>query len=136
VDIPNANTIIIDRADQFGLADLYQLRGRVGRYHRQAYAYLLIPKYGVMLDNARKRLSAIRKYTQLGTGFKLALRDLEIRGAGNILGAQQSGHIAAIGFDLYCQLLREAVARMTSQKVPVRPKVQLDLEFVTYGETT
>ncbi len=136
VDIPNANTIIIDRADRFGLADLYQLRGRVGRYHRQAYAYLLIPKFGVMLDNARKRLAAIRKYTQLGAGFKLAMRDLEIRGAGNILGAEQSGHIAAIGFDLYCQLLREAVARMKNNPLPIRPKVQLDLDFVTYGQTT
>lgn len=136
VDITNANTIIIDRADRFGLADLYQLRGRVGRYHRQAYAYLLIPEYGVLLDNARKRLSAIRKYTQLGAGFKLAMRDLEIRGAGNILGSEQSGHIAAIGFDLYCQLLREAVARMKSQPIPRRISVQIDLPFVVYGETT
>ena len=135
VDIPNANTIIIDRADRFGLADLYQLRGRVGRYHRQAYAYLLIPKYGVMVDNARKRLSAIRKYTQLGAGFKLAMKDLEIRGAGNILGAQQSGHIAAIGFDLYCQLLKEAVSRLKNEPVAKRPNIQFDIDFVTFGET-
>jgi transcription-repair coupling factor (superfamily II helicase) len=135
VDIPNTNTIIIERADMFGLAELYQLRGRVGRYHRQAYAYLLIPRQGILLDNARKRLAAIRKYTQLGAGFKLALRDLEIRGAGNILGAEQSGHIAAIGFDLYCQLLREAVSRLKQQPLTARPTAPLDLDFVVFGQS-
>ena len=109
VDIPNVNTIIIDRADRFGLSDLYQLRGRVGRYHRQAYAYLLLPPMGQLPANARQRLAAIRRYTHLGAGFKLAMRDLEIRGAGNILGVEQSGHIAAVGFELYCQLLKDAV---------------------------
>ena len=98
LDIPNANTIIIDRADRFGLAELYQLRGRVGRWTRQAYAYMLLPKSGVLTGNARERIAAIRSYTHLGAGFKLAMRDLEIRGAGNILGAEQSGQINAIGF--------------------------------------
>ncbi len=135
LDVPNANTIIIDRADRFGLADLYQLRGRVGRYHRQAYAYLLLPKQQVILDTARERLAAIRKYTQLGVGFKLAMRDLEIRGAGNILGAEQSGHIAAVGFDLYCQLMREAVARMKNQPSPKRIEVDLNIDFLMFGAT-
>ena len=136
LDIPNANTIIIDRADRFGLADLYQLRGRVGRYNRQAYAYLLLPPMGALPQNARQRLSAIRRYTYSGAGFKLALRDLEIRGAGNILGTEQSGHIAAVGFELYCELLREAVEGLTSSK-PTPPQIDRDirvqLEFVRYG---
>src|SRR5207244_2707753 len=102
IDIPNANTIIIDRADRFGLSDLYQLRGRVGRYKHQAYAYLLVPRHARLLTDARKRISAIKQYSTLGSGFKIAMRDLEIRGAGNLLGAQQSGHIAAVGFELYC----------------------------------
>ena len=97
LDIPNANTIIIDRADRFGLSDLYQLRGRVGRYKHQAYAYLLLPRHGGLLTDVRKRLSAIKQYSTLGSGFKIAMRDLEIRGAGNLLGAEQSGHITAVG---------------------------------------
>lgn len=136
LDIANANTIIIDRADRFGLAELYQIRGRVGRYHRQAYAYLLVPEYSMLLNTARQRMDAIRKYNQLGAGFKLALRDLEIRGAGNILGAEQSGHISAIGFNLYCQLMKEAVARLKNQPAPARPEVHLNLDFVAYGEST
>ena len=112
MDIQNANTIIIDRADRFGLSALYQLRGRVGRQHRQAYCYLLLPKDQIIMDVARERLSAVRKYTHPGAGFKLAMRDLEIRGAGNILGSQQSGHIAAVGFDLYCQLLKTSVEKL------------------------
>jgi transcription-repair coupling factor (superfamily II helicase) len=92
IDIPNANTIIINRADRFGLSDLYQLRGRVGRYKHQAFAYLLIPRHAGLLSDARKRISAIRQYSSLGSGFKIAMRDLEIRGAGNLLGPQQSGH--------------------------------------------
>ncbi|OGV67772.1 MAG: transcription-repair coupling factor [Lentisphaerae bacterium RIFOXYB12_FULL_65_16] len=129
LDIPNANTILIDRADRFGLAELYQLRGRVGRYHRQAHAYLLIPPMGSLPQDARQRLAAIRRYTHLGAGFKLALRDLEIRGAGNILGAEQSGHIAAVGFELYCTLLKEAVARLARTPAaagPVPVVVQMD----------
>ena len=133
LDIPNANTIIIDRADRFGLAELYQLRGRVGRYHHQAYAYLLLPPMGALPANARQRLQAIRRYTHLGAGFKLALRDLEIRGAGNILGTEQSGHIAAVGFELYCRLLKEAVARLEHQPAPVREPVPVELDSVTFA---
>ncbi len=122
IDIPNVNTIIIDRADRFGLSELYQLRGRVGRYHRQAYCYLLLPPMGMLPENARQRLAAIRRYTHLGAGFRLALKDLEIRGAGNLLGAEQSGHIAAVGFDLYCQLLQQAVAKMEQREhVGIQP---------------
>lgn len=130
VDIPNVNTIIIDRADRFGMADLYQLRGRVGRSKNQAYAYLLLPRHGALFNAARRRISAIKRYTSLGAGFKLALRDLEIRGAGNVLGAAQSGHIAAVGFDLYCQLLNRTVARLKGE--PERPiiEVQMQLDFL------
>ncbi|MCX6357206.1 MAG: helicase-related protein, partial [Candidatus Aureabacteria bacterium] len=109
LDIPNANTIIIDHAERFGLADLYQLRGRVGRYRRRAYAYLLYPEGGWIVEDARKRLRALVEHSSLGSGFKIALRDLEIRGAGNVLGPEQHGHIAAIGFDLYCKLLKRSV---------------------------
>ncbi|NOY82824.1 MAG: transcription-repair coupling factor [Kiritimatiellaeota bacterium] len=133
LDIPNANTIIIDRADRFGLADLYQLRGRVGRYRNQAYAYLLLPPMGTLPANAHERLAAIRRYTHLGAGFRIALRDLEIRGAGNILGAEQSGHIAAVGFDLYCQLLREAISRLEHRPPPRRPAVLLRLDFLSFS---
>ena len=133
LDIPNANTIIIDRADRFGLAELYQLRGRVGRFHRQAYSYLLLPTTVVLHETARERLSAIRKYTQLGAGFKLAMRDLEIRGSGNILGSEQSGHITAIGFEMYCQLMKVAVARMRGQKVAEFAEPELDLDFVSFS---
>ncbi len=134
VDIPNANTIIIERADRFGLAELYQLRGRVGRWSRQAYAYLLLPLHNIMTGNARARLAAIRKYTQLGAGFRLALKDLEIRGAGNILGASQSGHINAIGFELYCQLLKSSIAQLKGQeKVLFLPTVDLSFDFLDFG---
>jgi transcription-repair coupling factor (superfamily II helicase) len=109
IDLPNVNTIIINRADQFGLADLYQLRGRVGRSARQSYAYLMHSRDKVLLDQARKRLQAIFESSELGAGFKIAMRDLEIRGAGDILGAKQHGHIAAIGFDLYTKLLAQAI---------------------------
>src|SRR4030095_287425 len=107
LDIPNANTIIIDRADRFGLSDLYQLRGRVGRYKHQAYAYLLLPGHAGLLDDARKRISAIQQHSSLASGFKIAMRGREMRGAGNLLGPQQSGHITAVGFELYCQLLKQ-----------------------------
>src|SRR5438552_6757856 len=117
LDIPNANTILIDRADRFGLSDLYQLRGRVGRYKHQAYAYLLIPRHASLVADVRKRLSAIKQYSTLGSGFKIAMRDLEIRGAGNLLGAEQSGHITAVGFELYCQLLKQSVASLKGEKV-------------------
>ncbi len=130
LDIPNANTIIIDRADRFGLSDLYQLRGRVGRYKHQAYAYLLLPRHGGLLTDVRKRLSAIKQYSTLGSGFKIAMRDLEIRGAGNLLGSQQSGHITAVGFDLYCQLLKQSVAALKGEKVKPRVEVQVRLDFL------
>jgi transcription-repair coupling factor (superfamily II helicase) len=131
LDIPNANTIIIDRADRFGLSDLYQLRGRVGRYKHQAYAYILLPRHLSLVQSARKRISAIRQYSSLGSGFKIAMRDLEIRGAGNILGSEQSGHITAIGFDLYCQLLKESIGRLKGQKPKRLAPVTLKLDFLT-----
>ena len=130
IDIPNANTIIIDRADRFGLSDLYQLRGRVGRYKHQAYAYLLLPRHAGLLTDARKRISAIKQYSSLGSGFKIAMRDLEIRGAGNLLGAQQSGHITAVGFDLYCQLLKQSIASIKGEKVKPRLEVEVRLDFL------
>ncbi|MHC1766328.1 MAG: transcription-repair coupling factor [Verrucomicrobiia bacterium] len=130
IDIPNANTIIIDRADRFGLSDLYQLRGRVGRYKHQAYAYLLLPRHAALLSDVRKRISAIRQYSSLGSGFKIAMRDLEIRGAGNLLGAEQSGHITAVGFELYCQLLKQSVSALKGEKVRPRVEVELRLDFL------
>jgi len=134
LDIPNANTIIIDRADRFGLADLYQLRGRVGRAEHKAYAYLLLPRELMMVGAARKRISAIKQYSSLGAGFRVAMRDLEIRGAGSILGTAQSGHIIAVGFDLYCQLLKQAVAQIKGQKARWRLEVDLRLDFVATNE--
>ncbi|HSU55224.1 MAG TPA: transcription-repair coupling factor, partial [Candidatus Dormibacteraeota bacterium] len=130
LDIPNANTIIIDRADRFGLSDLYQLRGRVGRYKHQAYAYLLLPRHGGLVADVRKRISAIKQYSTLGSGFKIAMRDLEIRGAGNLLGAQQSGHITAVGFELYCQLLKQSVSSLKGEKVKPRVEVQVRFDFL------
>jgi transcription-repair coupling factor (superfamily II helicase) len=134
LDIPNANTIIIDRADQFGLADLYQLRGRVGRAEHKAYAYLLLPREMMTIGDARKRISAIKQYSSLGAGFRIAMRDLEIRGAGSILGTAQSGHIVAVGFDLYCQLLKQAVAQLKGKKSRLRLDVDLQLDFVVTNE--
>jgi len=130
LDIPNANTIIIDRADRFGLSDLYQLRGRVGRYKHQAYAYLLLPRHVSLLTDVRKRISAIRQYSTLGSGFKIAMRDLEIRGAGNLLGSEQSGHITAVGFELYCQLLKQSVSSLKGEKVKPRVAVSVKLDFL------
>ena len=133
IDIPNANTILIDRADRFGLSDLYQLRGRVGRYRHQAYAYLLIPRHAGLLADARKRISAIRQFSTPGSGFKIALRDLEIRGAGNLLGREQSGHITAVGFELYCQLLKESVHALKGEPLKPPPQVRLRLDFLEVG---
>ena len=130
LDIPNANTIIIDHADRFGLSDLYQLRGRVGRYKHQAYAYLLLPRHVSLLTDVRKRISAIRQYSTLGSGFKIAMRDLEIRGAGNLLGSEQSGYITAVGFDLYCQLLKQSVSAFKGEKVKPRVAVSVKLDFL------
>ncbi len=134
LDIPNANTIIIDRADRFGLADLYQLRGRVGRAEHKAYAYLLLPREMMAIGAARKRINAIKQYSSLGAGFRIAMRDLEIRGAGSILGTAQSGHIMTVGFDLYCQLLKQAVAQLKGEKVQRRLDVDLRLDFVATNE--
>src|ERR1035437_556701 len=130
LDIPNANTIIIDRADRFGLSDLYQLRGRVGRYKHQAYAYLLLPRHARLLTDVRKRISAMKQYSTLGSGFKIAMRDLEIRGAGNLLGAEQSGHITAVGFELYCQLFKQSVGSLKGEKVKTRVEVNVRLDFL------
>jgi transcription-repair coupling factor (superfamily II helicase) len=134
LDIPNANTIIIDRADRFGLADLYQLRGRVGRAQHKAYAYLLLPRELMTVGAARRRINAIKQYSGLGAGFKIAMRDLEIRGAGNLLGTAQSGHIVNIGFDLYCQLLHQAVAKLKGTRVNALAEVALRLDFVSTNE--
>ncbi len=128
IDMPNVNTMLVNRADRFGLAQLHQLRGRVGRSTRRAYCYLLIPKRRRMTDEAKKRLSAIRSYSQLGSGFKLALRDLEIRGAGNLLGREQHGHLAAVGYELYCQLLEEAVRELKGESV--KPRVETTLRLL------
>ncbi len=127
LDIPNANTIFINEASNYGLADLHQLRGRVGRWKHRAYAYLLLdPRKGVT-PVAAKRLKAVEEFTELGAGFKIALRDLEIRGAGNILGTQQSGHIAAVGYEMYCQLLENAVRRAKNQPVKTPLETNIDL---------
>lgn len=133
LDNPDANTMIIDRADRFGLAELYQLRGRVGRYHHQAYCYLMLPKQGLLMDTARQRLAAIRRYTHLGAGFKLALRDLEIRGAGNLLGKEQSGHIAAVGFDMYCKLLKQSVDKLEKKPKEKELNIHINLDFMPMG---
>lgn len=132
LDIPNANTIIIDRADLFGLADLYQLRGRVGRAQAKAYAYLLLPRD--LMGAARKRVSAIKQYSELGSGFKIAMRDLEIRGAGNLLGTAQSGHIITVGFDLYCKMLRQAVETLRGNRQGRRTPAGLRLDFLVTDE--
>jgi transcription-repair coupling factor (superfamily II helicase) len=140
LDIPNVNTIIVHKADQFGLAQLYQLRGRVGRGAARAYAYLLFDKYRALSETAQKRLQAIFEATELGSGFQIALRDLEIRGAGNLLGAEQSGQIGAVGFDLYVRLLGEAVERLKALREgrqPPPPKTQqtsptIDLPFAAH----
>ncbi len=134
LDIPNANTIIIDRADRFGLADLYQLRGRVGRAEHKAYAYLLLPREMMTVGAARKRINAIKQYSSLGAGFRIAMRDLEIRGAGSILGTAQSGHIVNVGFDLYCQLLKQAVAQLKGDKIRPRLEVEVRLDFLAPNE--
>ena len=132
IDIPQANTLIVERADIFGLSQLYQIRGRVGRSRERAYAYLLYPSAAALTPEAAQRLSALSDYTELGAGFKIAMRDLELRGAGNLLGDEQSGHVAALGFELYMQMLDEAVAAMEEDGAseeewePVRLDVNVD----------
>jgi transcription-repair coupling factor (superfamily II helicase) len=120
------NTIVVNRADTLGLAQLYQLRGRVGRSKHRAYAYLLVPRRKHLTDDQRKRLKTLTEFTDLGSGFKIAMRDLEIRGAGNILGPQQSGFIAEVGFDLYCKLLEEAVKEIKGE--PIEPRITTKIE--------
>lgn len=129
LDIPNANTIFINQADNYGLADLHQLRGRVGRYKHRAYAYLVLDSDRAITPDAGRRLKAIEEFTELGAGFKIAMRDLEIRGAGNILGTQQSGHIAAVGYELYCQLLENAVRTLKNMAIKTHLEVTLDLPW-------
>jgi transcription-repair coupling factor (superfamily II helicase) len=127
IDIPNVNTMIVHGAERFGLAQLYQLRGRVGRSDQLAFCYLLVSPDRILTEDARKRLEAIREFTELGAGFRVAGRDLEIRGAGNLLGAEQSGHINAVGIETYMKLLEEAVAELRGEKVEEAPSVTLDL---------
>lgn len=134
LDIPNCNTIIIEGADRFGLSQLYQLRGRVGRFKHQAYAYLLLHRHTRLMEIARQRLNALRTHNQLGAGFRIAMRDLELRGAGNLLGAEQSGHIVGVGFELYCQLLRQSVARLKGDKTAALIRASVKLDFVYVGE--
>jgi transcription-repair coupling factor (superfamily II helicase) len=129
LDIPNANTMFINQADHYGLADMHQLRGRVGRYKHRAYAYLLLDQDRPITPNASRRLKAIEEFTELGAGFKIAMRDLEIRGAGNILGTQQSGHIAAVGYELYCQLLENAVRGLKHMPLKTHLEVTIDLPW-------
>ena len=132
IDIPSVNTIIINRADTFGLSQLYQLRGRVGRSNRRAFAYLLVPPKVPLSKIARQRLRIIEEFAELGSGFKIAMRDLEIRGAGNILGTEQSGFIAAVGFDLYTELLNETIAELKGEKVEKPPEVDLTISADMY----
>ena len=129
LDITNVNTILIDQADRFGLSQLYQIRGRVGRSASRAYAYLFYRPEKVMTETALERLKAIQEFTALGSGYKLAMRDLEIRGAGNLLGADQSGHIVEVGFDMYCELLEEAVRKVKGIKEPTPKEVTVDLKI-------
>ncbi|HYG64598.1 MAG TPA: TRCF domain-containing protein, partial [Thermoanaerobaculia bacterium] len=127
IDIPNVNTMIVHRAERFGLSQLYQLRGRVGRSNQLAYCYLLVPEDRVLSEQARKRLAAIREFTDLGAGFRIAARDLEIRGAGNMLGGEQSGHIGSLGIDTYLKLLEETVRELRGEVVEEAPSVAIDL---------
>ena len=129
IDIPRANTILVDQADTFGMADLYQLRGRVGRSARPGVAYFLLPPSGDVDSEARERLTALKRHGGLGAGFNLAVRDLELRGAGNLLGSQQSGHIAAIGFGLYCQLLQRTISALKGEKVKPIVDAKLNIDF-------
>jgi transcription-repair coupling factor (superfamily II helicase) len=131
LDIPNANTIFIDEADRYGLADLHQLRGRVGRYKHRAYCCLLIDPNKSLTPSAAKRLRAIEEFSDMGAGFAIAMRDLEIRGAGNILGSEQSGHIATIGYELYCDLLEQAVRRL--KRLAPRTSIEVDVDLPGQG---
>ena len=132
VDVPNANTLIIDNADRLGLSQLHQLRGRVGRSSRRAYAYFTYPKNKALSEIASKRLAAIKEYTEFGAGFRIAMRDLEIRGAGNLLGAEQHGHLDSIGYDLYIKILNEAILEEKGEKPSIKPECSVDVNFDAY----
>jgi len=129
VDVPNATLMVIENAERYGLSELYQLRGRVGRSNRRAYAYLLVPPDTELTEIARKRLSAMKEFSELGAGFRIAALDLELRGAGNMLGRQQHGHIEAIGFDMYCQMLERAVSKLKGEEVAPDLRTTLSLGF-------
>lgn len=132
IDIPNANTIIVENADRMGLAQLYQIRGRVGRSNRQAYAYITYKKDKMLSEVADKRLKAIKEFTEFGSGFKIAMRDLEIRGAGSLLGEIQSGHLEQVGYDTYCNLLDEVVKEMKGIETKPETDIQIDLNVTSY----
>ena len=132
LDIPNANTIIIENADRMGLAQLYQLRGRVGRSNRAAYAYLTYRRDKVLSEVSQKRLSAIREFTEFGSGFRIAMRDLEIRGAGNLLGAEQHGHMDNVGYDMYCKILKESIDEAQGIKSDTVSDVSFDISINAY----
>ncbi|MAB90367.1 MAG: transcription-repair coupling factor [Planctomycetes bacterium] len=132
LDIPSVNTIFVDQADRYGLSDLHQLRGRVGRYHHQAYAYFLVRPDHSVSEIAEKRLRAIEEFSRLGAGFQIAMRDMEIRGAGNILGPEQSGHIASVGYEMYCRLLDGAVKRLRNERVELPQEVEINIDFTAY----
>src|SRR5438445_6759990 len=133
IDIPQANTLIVERADTLGLAQLYQIRGRVGRADVTAHAYLFYPNASELTAEARARLATPADHTELGAGFAIAMRDLEIRGAGNLLGDEQSGHVAALGFELYVELLNEAVAELSGQRRLAAQPVRIDGRVDAYG---
>ena len=132
IDIPNANTIIVENADRMGLAQLYQIRGRVGRSERQAYAYITYKRDKLLTEVADKRLKAIKEFTEFGSGFKIAMRDLEIRGAGSLLGEIQSGHLEQVGYDTYCDLLDQVVKEMKGIEVKPEVDIQIDLDITSY----
>jgi transcription-repair coupling factor (superfamily II helicase) len=132
IDNPHTNTLIIDDSHRLGLAQLYQLKGRVGRSHVKAYAYFLFPRGQALTDQAYERLTALQEHTELGSGIKVAMRDLEIRGAGSLLGAEQSGSVSAVGFDLYAQMLREAVSEVRGEPLPAHPEVRVDLPVAAF----
>jgi transcription-repair coupling factor (superfamily II helicase) len=129
IDIPNVNTLIVNNAHRFGLAQLYQLRGRVGRSERQAYCYFVVPEYSSLSVEARTRLQTLIEFSRLGSGFRIAAIDMEMRGSGNILGDEQSGHITEVGFDLYCRMLEEAVAELKGEAAPKADEMKPSIEL-------
>ena len=132
IDIPNANTIIVENADRLGLAQLYQIRGRVGRSDKQAYAYITYKRDKELTEVSDKRLKAIKEFTEFGSGFKIAMRDLEIRGAGSLMGEIQHGHMEQIGYDMYCRLLDQVVKELRGEKIEEEIDVQIDLDVTSY----